>query len=79
MTTTTDTRNATAAADALSEVAAAYRKRQDMARRLADQDLYIGTVVRDARAKGVSWAEMARAGKVSDVAVLKASRRKDTS
>lgn len=78
MTTTTDTRNATAAADALSEVAAAYRKRQDMAKRLADQDLYIGVIVRHARATGVSWAEMARVAQVSDVAILKASRRKDS-
>ena len=73
MTTTIET-------DVLSEVIAAYKKRRDLAKRLADQDLYVGQVVRDARARGASWADMARAVGVSDVAVLKAARRrKDTS
>ena len=71
MTMTTET-------DALSEVIAAYKKRRDLAKRLADQDQYIGQVVRDARANGASWADMARAVGVSDVAVLKAARRKGT-
>lgn len=70
--TTTDT-------DALATVEAAYRKRRDLAKRLADQDLYIGSVVRGARAQKISWADMARVAQVSDVAILKASRRKDTS
>jgi hypothetical protein len=62
----------------LSEVAAAYKKRRDMARRLADQDRYIGSVVRQARASGNTWAAIAEQAQTSDVAVLKAARRKDT-
>jgi hypothetical protein len=73
MTTTT----MSPATEALNDVEAAYRKRRDMARRLADQDKYIGEAVRTARARGVSWADMARAGQVSDVAILKAARRPD--
>jgi hypothetical protein len=64
--------------DTLREVAAAYRKRRDIARRLADQDRYIGSVVRDARASGNTWASIAEQAGTSDVAVLKAARRKDT-
>jgi hypothetical protein len=63
----------------LSEVRAAYRKRRDIARRLADQDLYIGSVVRQARGAGNTWAAIAEQAGTSDVAVLKAARRKDTS
>ena len=70
--TTTDT-------DSLSEVQAAYRKRRDLARRLADQDRYIGSVVRKARDTGNTWAAIAKVAGTSDVAVLKAARRKDTS
>lgn len=57
------------------EVGRAFEKRRQIAARLADQDRYIGSAVRTARAKGHSWAEMARAAKVSDVAILKAARR----
>lgn len=57
------------------EVAKAFQKRRELADRIADQDRYIGAVVRTARAKGHSWAEMGRAAKVSDVAILKAARR----
>jgi hypothetical protein len=65
----------TEVADAVKAVGAAFAKRRELAQRLADQDLYIGSVVRDARAKGHSWAEMSRAAEVSDVAILKAARR----
>ena len=61
--------------DAVAEVGKAFQKRREIAQRLSDQDRYIGAVVRTARSKGHSWAEMARAGGVSDVAVLKAARR----
>jgi hypothetical protein len=65
--------------DPLTEVQAAYRKRRDLARRLADQDRYIGSVVRQAKASGQTWAAIAKVAGTSDVAVLKAARRKDTS
>lgn len=57
------------------EVSKAFAKRRELAKRLADQDRYIGSVVRSARDKGHTWAEMARAASVSDVAILKAARR----
>ncbi|AWN05575.1 helix-turn-helix DNA binding domain protein [Microbacterium phage Jefe] len=57
------------------EVGRAFEKRRQIAQRLADQDRYIGAAVRTARKAGHSWAEMARAAKVSDVAILKAARR----
>lgn len=59
----------------VAEVGKAFEKRREIAQRLADQDRYIGSIVRAAKAKGHTWAEMARAGKVSDVAILKAARR----
>lgn len=62
----------------LREVALAYRKRRELAKRLADQDRFIGSVVRDARASGNTWASIAEQAQVSDVAVLKAAQRKDT-
>lgn len=57
------------------EVGRAFERRREIAQRLADQDRYIGSAVRTARKAGHSWAEMARAAKVSDVAILKAARR----
>ncbi|AWY05335.1 RNA polymerase sigma factor [Microbacterium phage Cinna] len=65
----------TPAAERMSEVGKAFEKRRALADRLAAQDSYIGEAVRRARAAGVTWADMARAGQVSEVAVLKASRR----
>ena len=62
-------------AEAVKAVGDAFAKRREIAERLADQDRYIGYAVRQARAKGHTWAEMARAAQVSDVAILKASRR----
>ncbi|QGJ88938.1 RNA polymerase sigma factor [Microbacterium phage Teamocil] len=59
----------------VQEVGRAFEKRREIAQRLADQDRYIGAAVRTARTAGHSWAEMARAAKVSDVAILKAARR----
>ena len=64
-----------AVAEAVAEVGKAFAKRRQLAQRLADQDRYIGSVVRTAREKGHTWAEMARIAQVSDVAVLKAARR----
>lgn len=72
--TTTTTPDATLA-EPVAEVARAFRKRRELAARLADQDRYIGAAVRTARKAGHTWAEMARAANVSDVAVLKAARR----
>jgi hypothetical protein len=60
---------------ALDEVEAAYAKRADLLERINAQNLYIGQVVRDARAAGATWAAMAERAKTSDVAVLNASRR----
>lgn len=74
MTITTD-ETTQALAEPIIEVGKAFEKRRTLAARLADQDRYIGSVVRSARAKGHTWAEMARAAKVSDVAILKAARR----
>lgn len=65
----------TEVAEPVRAVGEAFAKRRELAQRLADQDLYIGQVVRDARAQGHSWAEMSRAADVSDVAILKAARR----
>lgn len=61
------------------EVGRAFEKRRQIAQRLADQDRYIGAAVRSARKAGHTWAEMARAAKVSDVAILKAARRPEKS
>lgn len=69
------TRTAPPKATPLDDVAAAFDKRRDLAQRLADQDLYIGNVIRNARKAGHTWQKIADAGHVSDVAVLKASRR----
>lgn len=65
----------TPAAQALDDVEAAYKKRREMAARLADQDRYIGAVVRAARAKKHSWQAIADRAGTSDVAVIKAARR----
>lgn len=59
----------------VAEVGKAFEKRRELAQRLSDQDRYIGSVIRAARKAGHSWAEMSRAAKVSDVAILKAARR----
>ena len=61
--------------EAVAEVGKAFEKRRELAQRLADQDRYIGHLVRAARKRGHTWAEMARAADVSDVAILKAARR----
>ena len=66
----------TEAVDAtLDEVEAAYRKRDDLVERLADQNQYLGEVVRKARAAGHTWASIAERAGTSDVAVLNAARR----
>ena len=75
--TTDAVESAQALSGPLADVQAAYRKRRELARRLADQDRYIGQTVREAHRDGVSYAAMARVAQVSDVAVLKAARRKD--
>ena len=59
----------------LDDVAAAYRKRDEMIARLNDQNQYLGSVVRAARAAGHTWAAIAEHAGTSDVAVLKAARR----
>jgi hypothetical protein len=68
----------TAEPDTLAEVAQAYRKRDDLLKRLADQNQYLGEVVRKARAAGNTWAAIAEQAGTSDVAVLKAARRPAT-
>lgn len=60
---------------ALSDVSKAFKSRRELAGRLADQDRYIGKVVRDARAEGHTWQAIADEAGTSDVAVIKASRR----
>lgn len=65
-------------AEPVLEVGRAFEKRREIAKRLSDQDLYIGSVVRSARKAGHTWAEMARVAKVSDVAILKAARRPES-
>jgi hypothetical protein len=70
MTTTTQASN-----PALDDIALAYDKRRDLANRLAEQDTYIGQIVREARAAGATWAAIAEQAGTSDVAVLKAARR----
>lgn len=69
------TRTKTPDAPALAAVKAAYNKRRQMQSRLEDQDRYIGHVVREARAAGLTWAAIAEVAQTSDVAVLKAARR----
>ncbi|UDL16275.1 hypothetical protein [Microbacterium phage MO526] len=65
----------TPAREALDDVEAAFRKRREAAARLADQDLYIGSLVRKARAAGCTWQAIADRAGTSDVAVIKAARR----
>lgn len=60
----------------LQDISAAYAKRRILAVRLADQDRYIGDLVRTARTKEHTWAAIAEAAGTSDVAVIKAARRK---
>lgn len=72
MTTATQTPPATAALD---DVEAAFRKRREQAQRLADQDRYIGALVRKARGAGCTWQAIADRAGTSDVAVIKAARR----
>lgn len=67
-----------ALAEPVMEVGRAFEKRRQIAQRLADQDRYIGHAIRTARVAGHTWAEMGRAAKVSDVAILKAARRPET-
>lgn len=74
MSTTTETPTETVP-EPVVEVGKAFAKRREIAQRLSDQDRYIGAIVRTARAKGHTWAEMSRAAQVSDVAILKAARR----
>lgn len=59
----------------LTAVADAYGARDDLIERLAAQNQFLGEVVRQARAKGHTWAAIAEAAGTSDVAVLKAARR----
>jgi hypothetical protein len=59
----------------LDDVELAFAKRRELARRLADQDLYIGNAVRKAREKGATWSSIASKAHLSDVAVIKAARR----
>jgi hypothetical protein len=61
----------------LDDVRKAYRKRDDLAARLADQNKYIGTLVREVRATGQTWAAMAEVAGTSDVAVIMAARRSE--
>ncbi|QHB37213.1 RNA polymerase sigma factor [Microbacterium phage Terij] len=63
------------AGTALDEVQAAYEKRREQEKRLADQDRYIGSLVRRARAAGCTWQAIADRAGTSDVAVIKAARR----
>jgi ABC-type transporter Mla subunit MlaD len=67
---TTPTQNS-----ALEDVAQAYDQRRALAERLKKQDTYIGELVRQARAGGATWAQIAAEARTSDVAVLKASHR----
>ena len=77
MATATQTPSNKAGADALTAVGDAFRKRREMAQRLADQDRYIGAVVREARRTGSTWQAIADSAGTSDVAVIKAARRPD--
>lgn len=65
----------TPAGSALDDVQAAFKKRREQAQRLAEQDRYIGSVVRTARAAGCTWQAIADRAGTSDVAVIKAARR----
>lgn len=65
----------TPAATALDDVEAAYQKRREQEQRLADQNRYIGTLVRTARAAGCTWQAIADRAGTSDVSVIKAARR----
>lgn len=69
------TATTTKADAALVEVEKAFDKRRKLAKQLADQDRYIGHIVREARATGSTWAAIAKRSGTSDVAVLKAARR----
>lgn len=59
----------------LDEVELAFGKRREMAQRLSDQDRYVGEIVRLARERGATWAQIAERAHTSDVAVIKAARR----
>lgn len=60
----------------LVDVHSAFKKRREQAQRLEDQDRYIGDLVRRAKASGLTWQAIADAAGTSDVAVIKASRRR---
>jgi hypothetical protein len=61
----------------LDDVQKAYRKRDDLAGRLADQNAYIGDLVREVRASGQTWAAIAERAGTSDVAVINAAKRSE--
>jgi len=65
----------TAEPSTLTEVAAAYAKRDELVERLNAQNQYVGEVVRKARAAGNTWIAIAEAANTSDVAVINAARR----
>jgi hypothetical protein len=64
-------------ASALDDVMKAREKREELAKRLAQQDLLVGHLVRVAKKAGATWQQIGDAGNMSDVAALKASRRRE--
>ncbi len=61
--------------EALADLRAAVKKQADLADRLRNQEAYIDSTIRRARAAGATWQSMADICGVSDVWVMKRARR----